>query len=320
MRRRTFITLCGIAALPRAVLSQTRIPLIGVLGGANEVEGLVDGLRSGLAEENFLIGKNVKIEYRYGHGKYDQLPALANELLALPVDLLIAVSSSPTALAAKAATSKIPIVFYVGVDPVGIGLVQSYNRPGGNVTGVVNASELTPKRVSLLHELLPASVPIAELVNQANRSYSDELLASEAAVRALGREFISLKASNEDEIKAAFAIVRDRKAALVVWAEAYFNLERELIVSLAERYSVVTIYGSREFVKIGGLISYGSDRRDMFRYVGVYAGKILHGTSPADLPVMRPTKVALVINLRTAKTLGVAIPPTLLGTADEVIE
>src|SRR5436305_389943 len=204
MRRRTFLALCGTAVLPGTVLSQRRVPLIGVLGGTDEVEGLVDGLRSGLAEGGFLVGKNINVEYRYGHGKYDQLPTLASELLALPVDLLIAVSSSPTALAAKAATSKIPIVFYVGVDPVGLGLVQSYNRPGGNVTGVVNASELTPKRVSLLHELLPASVPIAELVNQANRSYSEELVASEAAVRALGREFISLKASNEDEIKAAF--------------------------------------------------------------------------------------------------------------------
>ena len=274
--------------MPGAALSQgRRVPLIGLLSGTDEVEGLVDGVRRGLAEEGYFVGKNVNIEYRYGNGKYDQLPALASELVGLSIDVLLAVPNTPTALAAKAATSKIPVVFYVGVDPVGLGLVQSYNRPGGNLTGVVNASELTPKRIELLHELLPSSVPIAELVNKANRSYSEELVASEAAVRALGREFISLKASSKDEIQTAFTTVRERKAALVVWAEAYFTLERELIVSLAERYSVVTIYGSRTFAEIGGLISYGSNRRDMFRFAGVYAGNVLHGTPPADLPVMR---------------------------------
>lgn len=320
MRRRTFLTFFGIAVLPGRALSQRRVPLIGVLSGTDEVQGFMDGLQKGLAEQGYFIGKNVNVERRYGNGRYDQLPALASELVGLSVDVLVAVPNSPTALAAKAATSKIPVVFYLGVDPVGIGLVQSYNRPGGNLTGVVNASELTPKRIELLHGLLPGSVPIAELVNQTNPSYSAELLASEAAVRAVGREFISLKASNRDEILTAFTTVRERKAALVVWAEAYFTLERELIVSLAERYSIVTVYGSKDFAKIGGLISYGSNRADMFRLVGVYTGKVLHGTSPGDLPVMRPTKVELIINLKTASALALAIPPTLLATADEVIE
>jgi putative ABC transport system substrate-binding protein len=323
MRRRSFIAggLSGLAMWPRAARGERRIPVIGFLSSVHPPDYMVDSFRRGLFEAGYVAGTGVKIEYRDANGEYGQLQSLAAELTGLPVDVIVAVPSSPAALAAKAVTSTIPIVFSMGVDPVRLGLVQSYNKPGGNLTGVVVlANELTPKRIELLNQLIPSSVPIAELVNPANPTALEELRASDQTVRALGREFIPVRASNKDEIEAAFVTVRDSKAALVVWFEAYFTAERALIVSLAKRHSVITIYGTRIFTEIGGLISYGSNIPAMYRLLGGYTGKILDGALPANLPVMQPTKLELVINLKAAQALGLNIPSSLLATADEVIE
>jgi putative ABC transport system substrate-binding protein len=255
-------------------------------------------------------------------GNYDRLSDLAAELKSLPVRLIVAVPSSPAALAAKNVTSTIPIVFFMGLDPVRLGLVASYNRPGGNVTGIVlNSNELTPKRVELLHELLPISVPIALLVNPSNPNADDMVRETQQAARAVGWELIVVGATTKSEIEAAFeAMDRQHAGGLVVWQEAYFTFERTLIVTLAARHAIPAIYGPRYFPEIGGLMSYGPNRDEMYRLTGVYAGKVLQGTKPADLPVIQPTKFELVINLKTAKALGLTIPPALLARADEVIE
>ncbi len=325
MRRREFVTLLGgaAAAWPQVALAQqsAAMPVIGFLNGIARDDDGRRAFRKGLAELGYLEGKNVTIEYRDADGIYDQLPHFAAELASLPVSLIVAVPSSPAAVAAKKATSAIPIVFFVGADPVRSGLVASYNRPGGNATGVVlNSDELTAKRFELLRELLPESVRLALLVNPSNPNA--RLVAElQRTAHAMGRELISVGASTKAELEMAFAeIDRQRASGIIVWQESYLTSERSLIVSLAARYAIPSIYGPRIFTEIGGLISYGADRNEMFRLAGTYAGKILQGMKPVDLPVQAPTKYELVINLKTAKTLNLSIPTALLATADEVIE
>jgi putative ABC transport system substrate-binding protein len=271
----------------------------------------------------FTEGRNFRIEYRFADGKYDKVPDLVNELKSLPANVIVAVPSSPVALAAKAATSTIPILFFVGLDPVQVGLVVSYNRPGGNITGIsLLSDELTAKRVELIHELLPdKSGRLVLLVNPSNFNTDNVVRGSQSAARSIGRDLIVVGATNEEEIRAAFDTVAQQKAAgMVVWQEAYLTSQRTLIVSLAQRHAIPAIYGTRLFTDIGGLMSYGADVFEMYRLMGTYVGKILNGVAPADLPVLQPTKFELVISLKTARTLGLTMPDKLLVAANEVIE
>jgi putative tryptophan/tyrosine transport system substrate-binding protein len=324
IKRREFIAGLGAAAAwPLAVpAQQPAVPVIGFLSVISLEDSGVAAFRRGLSESGYLEGQNVSIEYRHADGNYDQLPNLAAELNSLAVSLIAAVPSSPAASAAKKVTSTIPIVFFMGDDPVRLGLVASYNRPGGNVTGIaLYSNELTMKRVELLHELLPASLSIAFLVNPSNPNGGDVERNVQRAARALGRQLSIVGATTKSEIEAAFeAMDRQHVGGLVVLQESYFTSERALIVSLAERHAIPSIYGPRLFPEIGGLMSYGPDRDEMYRLTGVYAGKLLRGAKPADLPVIQPTKFELVINLKTAKALGLTVPETLLATADEVLE
>jgi putative ABC transport system substrate-binding protein len=324
MRRRGFIGLVGGAACaamwPLRALGEKAPLVIGFLHGSSPDDDIAKAVRRGLAESGYEVGRNIAIEYRYANGKYDQLPALAADLEGRSVSLIIAMPA-PAALAAKRTTSTIPIVFLTGYNPVEIGLVESYNKPSGNLTGIsMPTSEMTAKRIELLHELLPDQVPIAELVNPTNSGALEELRNSEQAAKARGREFFAVQASNKSEIESAFENVYQKKAGLVVWQEGYFTAERAFIVSQAERHGVISIYGTRIFTDAGGLISYGPNMLEMCRMVGTYAGKILSGAKASDLPIMQPTRYELVINLKTAKSLGLNIPPTLLARADEVIE
>ena len=324
LKRRQFISLLGgAAAWPLATRAeQAAVPVIGFLNAISSDQDFIAAFRKGLAELRYVEGQNVAIEYRHADGHYDRLANLASELEALRVKLIVAVPSSPAALAAKKITSTIPIVFFTGVDPVGIGLVASFNRPGGNATGIaINTDELTGKRLELLHELLPKSVSFAFLVNPSNPNGVGLAKSIQQAARAIGRELIILGAATRPEIENAFAEMgRQHIGGLVVWQESYFTSERGLIVSLAERHTIPAIYGPRQFAESGGLMSYGPNRNELSRLIGVYAGKILQGTKAADLPVMQPTKFELVLNLKTAKALGLDVPATLLARADEVIE
>jgi putative tryptophan/tyrosine transport system substrate-binding protein len=321
--RREFISLLGGAAVwPIAARAQQPMPVIGFLSSVHEDGYILAAFRRGLLEQGYVEGHNVSIETRYANGRYDGLPALAAELAARPVNVIVALPSSPAALAAKSATQKIPIVFSLGADAVELGLVASYNRPGGNATGVsVIATSLTPKRLELLDQLVPKAAPIAELINPTNRLLDEELNLARKAAGLLGRELIVVGASTEVGLDAAFKeLDRQGAAGLTVWQEAYFLTRRDQIVALAQRYRLPTIYPNLAFTKIGGLMSYGSNNSEAFRQVGMYVGKILSGASPADLPVLQPTTYELLINLKTAKALGLEIPPTLLARADEVIE
>jgi putative ABC transport system substrate-binding protein len=240
----------------------------------------------------------------------------------VPVAVIVTLPSSPAALAAKAATAKLPIIFSLGADAVELGLVTSYNLPGGNVTGVsVNSASLTPKRIELLDGLVAKSAPVAILVNPTNRNAGAELKLAGEAARALGRDLIGVQAGTESEIDAGFtSMVQQGAAGLVVWQEAFFESMRDKIVALAQRYRLPAIYPIRQFPEIGGFISYGTNTSESYHQVGIYVGRILHGEKAADLPVVQPTKFELIINLKPAKTLGLEIPPTLLARADEVIE
>jgi putative ABC transport system substrate-binding protein len=325
MKRRDFILALGGAAAvwPLAARpQQLAMPVLGFLSSVAEEAYILAAVRRGLSEQGFVEGRNLKIEYRYARGQYDRLPALAAELVSLPIAAIVALPSSPAALAAKAATAKIPIIFALGVDPVALGLVASYNLPGGNVTGVSTIpTSLAPKRLGLLDQLLPKSTAVAILINPTNRPPAAELKQAEEAARALGRELVVLEAGNEGEIDAAFeTVVQRRLAGLAVWQEAFLASRRQQIVALAQRHRLPTIYATRQFAEIGGLISYGSNPAESYRQVGIYAGKILKGARPADLPVMQPAIFELVLNLGTARSLALAIPPTLLALADEVIE
>ena len=326
MRRRKFVALFGsvVAAWPFAARAQQKaLPVIGVLntGSLSPSSPFMDAFRQGLSEAGYVEGQNLAIEYRWAEGHYDQLPALAADLVDRKVDLIMA-SSPPSALAAKSATSTIPIVFRSGADPVGDGLIASLAHPGGNLTGVsFIADELTAKRLALLSELVPRAGVIALLMNPNNATAERVIRDVQEAARTNGLQLHVLKASSEREIDSAFAsLVQLHVDALVVGADPFLSTRREQLVTLASRCAVPAIYAWREFAAIGGLISYGSSLTAAFRLVGAYAGKILKGTKPADLPVEQPTKYELVINLKTAKALGITVPPTLLASADEVIE
>lgn len=278
--------------------------------------------RQGLSEAGYVEGQNVKIEYRWADGQEDRLPALAADLVGRKVDVIAATGGTPAARAAKNATATIPIVFAGGGDPVGQGLVASLARPGANVTGVTMLSvELMSKRFELLSELVPQAKVIALLVNPTNTNSERIVRETENAARPSGVQLLVLRAISESEIDAAFTfLVQQHAGALIVAPSTIFNDRREQIVALAARHVVPAIYGNHEFIIAGGLVSYGPSRTAVYRQVGVYAGRILKGAKPADLPVAQPTTFELVLNLKTAKALGIEIPPTFSERADEVIE
>jgi putative ABC transport system substrate-binding protein len=326
MRRREFITiLSGVAAWPLAARAQqAATPVIGFLsaGRSENMGDYVAAFHRGLAEGGFAEGRNVGIEYRWSEGDTDRLPALAEDLVRRQVALVVA-ATTPASLAAKAATQTVPIVFVIGTDPVGIGLVASLAHPGGNITGVTNLNvELFKKCFELMHSLMSPAATIAVLVNPANiPQAATERATAEEAARALGARLVILNASTPSEIESAFeTLVDQRVGALVVSGETFFLTVRNRLVELAAQHAVPTIYAYREFPVAGGLMSYGSDFTEPFRLLGGYAVRILKGEKPADLPVQQATKVELIINLKTAKTLGLAIPLPLLGRADLVIE
>jgi putative tryptophan/tyrosine transport system substrate-binding protein len=327
MRRREFITLLGGAAVVwplTASAQQPALPVIGFLGSTS-AEPIADRLQAfhqGLNEAGYAEGRNVAIEYRWAENQVDRLPALAAELVQRQVAVIVAVPSQ-SALAARAATSTIPIVFQTGADPVKTGIVASMNRPEGNITGISNiSSTLAAKRLQLLHELVPSSAPIAVLVNPANPNVAETQKNDlEEGARQLGLHLIFVEASSERDFGAAFASLMQQGAgALFLSDEPFFNAQREQLVALAARHAIAASYALREFPAVGGLMSYGTNVVEAYRLVGIYTGRILGGTKPGDLPVTQPTKFELVINLRTAKALGLTVPPNLLATADEVIE
>ena len=327
MQRREFITLLGGAAVAwpfAARAQQAALPRIGFLNSASPKEWApyVDAFKKGLGEAGYIDSQNVAIEYRWAEGQYDRLPRLAAELVGHQVSVLVATGGDVVAQAAKFATNTIPIVFTIGGDPVKLGLVASLNRPGGNVTGVsVLTSSLGAKRLEILREVVPRAELIAMLVNPNSPIADDQIRDGQEAARALGRQIYLLKVSNEDDFERAFAtLVQMQIGALLVSADPFFNSRRHQIVALAARYAIPTIYEFRQYAEAGGLMSYGTSLTDGYRQVGIYAGKILKGVHPADLPVQQSVKVELVLNLKTAKALGLTLPITLLGRADEVIE
>ena len=327
MRRREFITLLGgaAAAWPMAALGQQgATPTIGYLStrSPSEAKYVTDAFTQGLNENGYVEGRNLAIEFRWADLQYDRLPALASDLVRRQVAVIAAVGGSHSGLAAKAVTSTIPIVFVSAGDPVTFGLVTSLNRPGGNVTGISMITvALAPKRLELLHELVPAPAAIAMLVNPTSPYVEAETADVKASARVLGRQLRVLNAGTAQEIDAAFAtLVQQRAGGLLVSGDPFFDSERDRLVALAARYSVPAIYQWREFATIGGLISYGTSILDAYRQAGVYVGKILKGATPADMPVLQPTRFETVVNLKTARALGVAVPDKLIVAADEVIE
>jgi putative tryptophan/tyrosine transport system substrate-binding protein len=325
VRRREFIALIGGAAVAWPVAARAQqVPVVGFLATTSPAPfaHLVAGFRRGLQEAGFLEGRNVAIEYRWAEGRYDQVPALAADLVQRQVAVIVTTGGETSAVAAKAATKTIPIVFNTGTDPVRLGLVTSLARPGGNATGVnIFTTELAEKRLGLLHDLIPAASTIAVLLNPNFAPAVVNLQESEVAARAAGRTVVAFHASRDDEIETAFArIIQMRPGALLVGSDPFFNSRREQIVALAARHAIPAIYEWREFAQAGGLMSYGTSLIEAYRQQGVYAGRILKGEKPADLPVVQLSKFELIINLITAKTLGLTFPPGLLAIADEVIE
>jgi putative ABC transport system substrate-binding protein len=302
------------------------MPAVGFLSSYSPPKNLDDLTRGpihqGMGETGYIDGQNMTWEYRWAEGHYDRLPALAADLVSRKVDVIIAVGGSPPTFAAKSATSTIPIVFTSSGDPVGVGLVASLARPGGNVTGFSNiSSDLAPKQLDLLSQLVPQAGTIALLVNPSNQSTERTTRGAEEAARVKSVKLEILKATNEDEIDAAFAsLAQLQVGALIVDNDAALDSRREQLVALASRYAVPAIYGNRLCVAAGGLISYGIDLRPVFQEAGKYAGRILKGEKPADMPIQQPTKFLLVINPNTAKALGITIPQSVLAGADEVIE
>jgi putative tryptophan/tyrosine transport system substrate-binding protein len=324
--RREFITLLGGAAVawPHAARAQQpAMPVIGFLNSASPGAYAINvaAFRQGLKEAGYIDGQNVTIEYLWAEGQYDRLPAMAVELVRRQVTV-IAATSTPAALVAQKSTMNIPIVFTTSSDPVHLGLVASLNRPGGNVTGVTQLNvEVAPKRVELMHELVPTATTIALLVNPTNPNVETVTRDLQAAVQNRRLRSHVLHASNEHEIDSAFATLdRLRVDGVVIGSDVFFNTRTEQLAALAFHRAVPAIYHNREFTSAGGLMSYAGSIRDSYRHAGVYTGRILKGEKPADLPVQQSTKVELIINLKTAKALGITVPLSLLGRADEVIE
>ena len=326
IRRRTFITLLGGAAAARPLAAraqQPAMPVVGFVNAGSFDAPLAAAFRKGLNDAGYVESQNVTVEYHWLEGQFDRLPALMTDLVRRRVAVIATPAGNFAALAAKAATTTVPIVFGVAEDPVKLGLVASLARPGGNLTGInYFAAELIAKRLALLHELVPKAVRIAVLVNPANASITEATLRDlpEAAC-ALGLQIQVLKASTRSEIEAAFAtLVRDRAEALYVAGDTFFTSRRVQFATLAASYRIPASYPTREAVEAGGLMGYATDRVDMCRHVGAYTGQILKGAKPADLPVVQSTKFELVINMQTARALGLEVPSTLLTRADEVIE
>jgi ABC-type uncharacterized transport system substrate-binding protein len=326
MQRREFITLLGgtVATWPLAARAQQpAMPVVGFVNVAS-AEGyapLLLAFLKGLSEVGYVDGQNVTIEYRWAEGQSDRLPAMVADLVHRQV-AVIAATTTPAALAAKAATKTIPIVFTTANDPVQLGLVASLNQPGGNVTGVTQTNlEITPKRLQLLHELAPTARVMALLVNPANPTVATNIKELQAAARTLGLELHVLNASTDRDFDGAFAKLPELRAGgLVIAGAPFFTSRIKQLAALTVHYAVPAIHADREFAVAGGLLSYGTDPRDAYRLAGNYTGRVLKGDKPADLPVQQATKVELIINLKSAKALGITVPNTLVGRADEVIE
>ena len=326
MRRRDFIAGLGAAAWPLPARAQQRaVPVIGVLGTTSRDKSVpsLAGFRQGLKAAGFNEGENVAIEYRWAESNYDRLPALAAELAHLPVNVIVAIDGLPSTLAARASTTTVPIVFLTAADPIQYGLVNSLNRPGGNLTGVtVLGGEIGPKRLELLHELIPTTQVMALLINPTNPGLTETISRdAQAAARVLGLQLHVLRASTAGEIDEAFATLRKvRAGGLVLSADTFFTSRLDQFVALGRRDAVPTIYHTREFVAAGGLMSYATDFSEAWRQAGIACGRILSGEKPSELPIQQAVKVELVINLKTAKALGLTVPATLLVSANEVIE
>jgi putative ABC transport system substrate-binding protein len=326
VRRREFIAgLGGAVAWPVvARAQQPAMPVVGFLNGASpgELESRVVAFRDGLGELGYIEGRNVVIEYRWGQGQNDRLPELAVDLVRRRVAVIAATGGVPSARAAKTTTSAIPIVFTMGGDPVEFGLVARLNRPGGNVTGITLISGLiVSKRIALLRDLLPGAKVIAVLINSTSPAGEVEVAGAEQAARPLGWQVNVMRANGRGDLDAAFQrLAQERVDALLITTDPIFESQRDQIVALAAHHAVPAIYALREYASAGGLMSYGASISDVYRQAGLYVGRILKGEKPADLPVMQSSKFDFVINLKTAKALGLTIPPNLLALADEVIE
>ena len=327
MRRREFLSLVGSATVASPLAAhaqQPAMPVIGLLdtGSVDSNTRFLRPFREGLGQVGYFEGQNVAIEYRWAEGQYDRLPDLAADLVQRKVTVIAIPSSTPAALAAKNATTTIPIVFGVGGDPVSLGLVTSLGRPGGNATGInFLINELAAKRLEILHELVPAASRVAVLANPAQVLTSSNIRDVEAAARAIGLQIQVFGATTTDEVDVAFAaILRERMHALFTIPDSFLGTRRVQLATLAARHALPTAYPLRDYVEAGGLMSYGTSLPDAQRHVGIYTGRVLKGEKPADLPVTQPTKFELVINRSTAKALDLEVPPTLLARADDVIE
>jgi putative ABC transport system substrate-binding protein len=325
MRRRSFLTLAGaVLGLPLAAHAQPARPLVGWLSSRSpqDTEHLLAAFRYGMREQGFAEGWDVTVEYRWALGQYDRLPALARELAQQNVSVLAATGGEPSALAAKAATSAIPTVFIIGGDPVKLGLAASYNRPGGNATGIsLTNIALEPKRLAMLREMVPHAEKFGVLLNPGFPTAAAQLADVQAAAKSIGLLIEPLNASTEGELEAAFQSVRARRVdAISVTADPFFDTRRSRLVELASRHAVPTMYQFSEYVMVGGLVSYGIDPVEVYRQVGLYVGQVLNGAKPGDLAVLQASKFQLVVNLKTARALGLSIPRSILAGADEIIE
>jgi putative ABC transport system substrate-binding protein len=324
MRRRDFFkAIVGSAAWPLAARAQQGVlPVIGFLDGQTFDPYLMTAFRQALKDTGYIEGRNVEIYFRSADGQTDRLVTLAGDIVGRRVAVLVTTGGGAAALAAYAATTTIPIVFVTGVDPVTSGLVTSLNRPGGNATGLYMFQQvLEGKRLGLLREMMPGAALIAVLLNSTNANFQTQLRGVQDAARALGQQVSILSANSEREIDVAFATAAEARAgALLVGSDPFFNNERDQVVALAARHAIPAIYEGREFVMAGGLASYGASLADAYRQAGIYAGRILRGEKPADLPIVQPTQFEFVINLKTAKALGLNVPPSLSASANEIIE
>jgi putative ABC transport system substrate-binding protein len=326
MRRRKFITfLGGAAAWPLAThAQQPAVPVIGFMSGRSPSDSsyLVDAFRQGLRETGYLEGETINIEYRWANGEYGRLPGLASDLLTRKVLVLVAIGGDPSALAAKHATATVPIVFGMGGDPIAAGLVASFNRPGGNATGfTLLTNQMEPKRVGLLHELVPNVLLLGALINPSFPPAARQLEDIQTATRNIGQNLLVGRADTDAQLQTAFAtFVEQRVGAVLVTAAPFFDTRREQIIALAAQHRLPAMYQFREYAIAGGLISYGPSVADSYKQAGIYAGRILGGAKPSDLPVMQPTKFEMVINLKTANALGLTIPNTMQLLADEVVD